>query len=238
MKFLPQIVFIIVVFISNIIQAITGFAGTLLAMPVSIMIIGVYNAKVVLNMMALISCFWIFVQNYKSVNWKEVFKISGFMLIGMIIGIVIFKVVSINILLYIYAVLIILIAIKSLFVKNKVNLPKYSMIVVLIVAGIIHGMFISGGSLLVVYAVSVLRDKDEFRATIAPVWVILNTIMMFEHIKTGLFTEYTLTLTLICLIPLFIATRIGNVLHKKINQQTFLKLTYILLLISGVLLII
>lgn len=39
---------------------------------------------------------------------------------------------------------------------------------------IIHGMFVSGGALLVIYATQVLKEKEEFRATVAPVWVVLN----------------------------------------------------------------
>lgn len=236
MKYLSEILFIIVVFIANIIQAITGFAGTLLAMPVSLLLIGVDEAKVVLNMMALLSCLWIAIRNYKSINLKELLKISSFMCLGMIIGIIIFKVVSIKILLYIYAVLIIMVAIKGLFIKKQLNLSKLILIIVLILSGIIHGMFLAGGSLLVVYATKVLKGKDEFRATIAPVWVILNTIMMFEQIETGLFTAHAIILILICIIPLYIAVVIGSALHKKINQETFLKLTYVLLFISGVVL--
>ena len=45
------------------------------------------------------------------------------------------------------------------------------MICILLAAGMIHGMFVSGGALLVVYATLVLKDKEEFRATVALIWV-------------------------------------------------------------------
>lgn len=37
----PELLFLIVVFIANTFEAMTGFAGTLLAMPASMILIGV-----------------------------------------------------------------------------------------------------------------------------------------------------------------------------------------------------
>lgn len=39
-------------------------------------------------------------------------------------------------------------------------------------------MFLSGGALLVIYAVNALKEKSVIRATLAPVWIILNTLML------------------------------------------------------------
>lgn len=234
---LKEILFLIVVFASNIIQAITGFAGTMLAMPVSMILIGVNEAKSILNVMGIISCLILTIKNYKSINRKEFIKITIFMFIGMIFGISLFKIAPINILLKIYAVIIILIAVKNMFVKNKIALPNFIMILIILTAGIIHGMFVSGGSLLVIYAVSVLEDKKEFRATLSPVWVLLNSYLMYDHIKMGFFTANVVKLILISIIPLIASMFLGNILHDKMNQNAFLKLTYILLLISGLLLI-
>lgn len=234
---LKEILFLIVVFVSNIIQAITGFAGTMLAMPASMILIGVNEAKSILNVMGIISCLILTIKNYKSINRKEFIKITIFMFIGMIFGISLFKIAPINILLKIYAVIIILIAVKNMFVKNKIALPNFIMILIILTAGIIHGMFVSGGSLLVIYAVSVLEDKKEFRATLSPVWVLLNSYLMYDHIKMGFFTANVIKLILISIIPLIASMFLGNILHDKMNQNAFLKLTYILLLISGLLLI-
>ena len=54
---MKTILFFIILFAANVIQAVTGFAGTLLAMPVSIQLIGVLEAKVILNIMAFAPAF-------------------------------------------------------------------------------------------------------------------------------------------------------------------------------------
>lgn len=233
-----EILFYIVVFVSNIINTITGFAGTMLAMPASMMLIGINEAKVVLNAMAFLSCLWITIRNIRYINKKELAKITAFMFVGMVGGMILFKIAPLDFLLKGYAVFIILIALKKLFIKKEINVPQQLMIFVLLLAGVIHGMFVSGGALLVVYAVSALKEKSEFRATLSPVWVLLNGYLMITHIVGGSFTPHVVRMTAICIIPLVVSVWLGNKLHHKINQSVFLKMTYILLLLSGILLIV
>ena len=227
------ILFLIVILIANTIQVLTGFAGNMLAMPFSIRLIGVNEAKTVLNVFTLVACVYIWLKNRAYINKKVFTKIIIFMVIGMLLGIWLFEIIPINTLLTVYAILIILIALYKMFSKREVSVPDFFMVFVILIAGIIHGMFVSGGALLVIYAVSVLKDKKEFRATLAPVWVILAIILMFTHAKSGFYTPNTITLIGFSMIPLVISIWLGNKLFDKINQAMFLKVTYVLLLISG-----
>lgn len=233
-----QIVFQVVIFLSNTIQTITGFAGTLLAMPFSIRLVGVEEAKAVLNIFTLFACFIITVQNYKYINKEKLVKMIGGMIIGMAVGVWLFERLSLDLMLTLYALLIILIALKKLFINREMNLPGWSTVLILVAAGLVHGMFLSGGALLVVYAVTVLKDKNEFRATIAPVWVILNSVLIVSHYQSGYYTSQNLISIGISILPLATSIWLGNLLYKKINQQMFLKITYVLLIISGVSLLI
>ena len=186
---MKELLFLLVLFVSNVIQAITGFAGTVLAMPPSVYLLGLDHAKVVLNVMAWLSGLMIAVTGYRHINWKELLKMSAVMLVGMF-------------------------------------------------AGIIHGMFVSGGALLVIYATQVLKEKEEFRATVAPVWVVLNFFLMVTQFRSGLVGTADIRLICISILPLLIATWLGKKLVCKVSQRVFLNLTYVLLLISGVSLIV
>lgn len=235
---MTNIIFLLVLFSANVIQAITGFAGTVLAMPPSILLIGMEEAKVVLNAMAWISGLLIAVQNYKYINFKELFKMIILMFVGMVIGMKIYATLPVSGLLVFYGILVMAIGLNNLINKKKFNLNQGVLIGVLLVAGMIHGMFVSGGALLVIYATAVLKDKNEFRATIAPIWVVLNTVMMMEYAYHDRVTSHSLYLIGISILPLFLAIWIGNKLQKKVSQKTFLKLTYILLILSGLSIII
>ncbi|MFI3257652.1 MAG: sulfite exporter TauE/SafE family protein [Spirochaetales bacterium] len=233
-----DILFFVVIFVSNIIQAITGFAGTMLAMPAAMLLIGLDNAKAILNVIAIIICTLVVIKDRAYINKKEVIKMTAFMIIGICIGMYLLKIIPTGILLQIYGVLITLIALKKLFIKKEVPLPNLVLIFIIILAGIIHGMFISGGSLLVVYAITVLKDKKEFRATLSLLWIFLNSILLITHINAGYFTQDVRFMTYIAVPIALLSIVIGNKIHHMINQNVFLKITYCLLLISGISLLI
>lgn len=235
---LKDIMFLLVIFLTNIIQGITGFAGTVLAMPPSILLQGIDVAKPILNLLGLFASIWIVVISYKDLNKKEFIKVMIIMFLGLLAGIYIYSVIPVPILLKIYAVFIILIALKGLLVKKEIELKEWILNSIVFVAGIIHGMFVSGGPLLIIYAAQKFREKSEFRATVSAVWIILNGYLAYSHWQTGLFTSTTITKLCWGIIPLLLGMIIGNILHKKMSQKMFLLITYILLIISGLTLLI
>ena len=224
----------IILFTANVIQAITGFAGTLLAMPLSMMLIGVHEAKAILNIMAVLSCLILASKSRKHIQPKILLNIIAWMAVGMVFGIWIFEHLSLNILLPFYAVMIILIALKKLLIKNEIKMSKWMLNGVLLAAGIIHGMFVAGGALLVVYASTVLKNKENFRATVAAVWVVLNTGLMISDFVQGYMTPGVIKMAGISILPLLLAIYVGNKIHERIDQKVFMKITYALLLASGI----
>ena len=224
----------IILFTANVIQAITGFAGTLLAMPLSMMLIGVHEAKVILNIMAVLSCLILASKSRKHIQPKILLNIIAWMAVGMVFGIWIFEHLSLNILLPFYAIMIILIALKKLLIKNEIKMSKWMLNGVLLAAGIIHGMFVAGGALLVVYASTVLKNKENFRATVAAVWVVLNTGLMISDFVQGYMTPGVIKMAGISILPLLLAIYVGNKIHERIDQKVFMKITYALLLASGI----
>lgn len=231
---MKTVCFLLVVFGTNVIQGITGFAGTLLAMPPSMMLLGVEPAKAILNAMGLAASLVIVWQDRKSVNVKQLGRMVLFMTLGIVLGLLLLQLVRIDFLLVVYGIFLLVFALFKLFSKGtgRVLSPALG-VLILIAAGVIHGMFISGGSLLVIYAVNALPEKKEFRATLSGVWVVLNSLLLIQHGTQGYFTSSTLCLTLICLVPLFLGVKLGGILHEKVNQATFLRVTYVLLAISG-----
>ena len=83
---MTYIVFYVLITLCNIIQGITGFAGTVLAMPFSIMLVGYATAKPVLNWLGLVAGVYVFIGNRKHVNWKELKKIVIVMALGILCG--------------------------------------------------------------------------------------------------------------------------------------------------------
>ncbi len=247
---IKDLIVFIILFGANLLQAITGFAGTLISMPPTIKLIGVGEAKALLNAIAQISSLMIVCTGFKHINWKEFTRMFICMIIGMAAGIKIFEIFPLHQLLILYGIMIIAIAIKKLLFSRtntdkasynsktssehgSTSISKLFMLIILLTAGIIHGMFVSGGALLVVYAAAVLKDKEEFRATIAMIWLTTGCYMTGTQIMLGNFNTHVIMLLIVGIVPVFAGTLIGTKLVKKIPQEIFMKLTYILLLLSG-----
>ena len=240
---LNHILFYITIFLSNIIQGITGFAGTLLAMPFSLRLVGADIAVPVLTFLGFVSGLYVFLPNRDKVVWGEIKKVVTIMIPFMFLGVLIRErlMEQQRILYLILGVLVIFMAIRGLrdsFLKrdekDKKPLSDPVMNLILILSGIIHGMFVSGGSLLVIYMAERLDDKTAFRSTLSAVWVILNGILLVTQIFSGDITGEVAMNQLIALPVLFLAMYIGSVLFKRMEQRTFLIITYILLIISGI----
>ena len=243
------IVFFLVILLANIIQGITGFAGTILAMPPSLMLVGYSVAKPVLNVLGLLSGIYVFVGHREHVSWKEVKKIVAVMAVSILLGILIKGLFEgkEQLLYKLLGIFVILLSIQGgLSLRRKgadENAESRSAAqaadspfsyVILVLAGIVHGIFVSGGPLLISYLTKKIKDKVCFRATISTVWIFLNTLIMLDDIRAGFWTGGLLITQLISLPFLFAGMYIGSRLYVRMSQRFFMILTYILLFISGI----
>lgn len=238
METMEKALFIAAFFFAYTVQAITGFAGNIFAMPVGTQMLGLGSSVAILNAMGFFACGLLTVMNLKHVNWRELAKIVLTMLPFVLVGIWLDTLLPLHVLLRIYGVIIVIIGVKNLLQKHQKFLPEWALWVILALAGLIQGMFVSGGALLVIYAVQKLKDKQQFRMTLSATWAILNLIYALIAVQQGHFTNEVIQVVLMCVPVAVLATWLGNRLQKKISQEKFLKITYVLLLFVGVMLLI
>ncbi len=260
--------FLLVIIFANIMQTITGFAGTVLAMPFSIILVGSELSRTVLNILGIAASLGVVILNRKAINWKEVLKICAIMLVGMVAGYLIISYANISkqILYFILAGFVLLFTVigcYTTFIKKEkkeevdetqlldnqdqaslMKEPIYKVILwyaLLVVAGVVHGMYVCGGPLLIIYATKKLKDKDEFRSTLSMVWVVLNIVNLVRDILFGNFITGDPKMTFIVLAMalgvLIAAVVIGNLIAKRLNRKTFMIITYVLMAISAISLI-
>ncbi|MCR5699717.1 MAG: TSUP family transporter [Treponemataceae bacterium] len=253
---LPYLIFYCVILLANIIQGITGFAGTILAMPVSMMTVGFEVARPVLNGLGILAGLMVLVTCYKKINWIEFTQIILVMATGIVIGMVIKHTLVgkgkiLFIILGVFIIIIAVIGLIKMFVPmkkledKKEKMPKDARTITTLIAdyglllgsGIIHGMFVSGGPLLIAYLTRKIKDKDTFRATISTVWILLNGIIFATDCINGVYTKPLLVTQAISIPFMCAGVVIGGFLYKHMSQKVFIILTYILLIISGISLI-
>ena len=241
--------FYVVILLTNVIQGITGFAGTILAMPPGLMLVGYDVAKPILNLLGLLAGIYVFLTQRKHVNWKELRKVVLIMAVGILLGFYLKHLLTgYDAILYkLLGIFVIVLAVQGYFrfVHRKRGeetaasagiKEEAKSISLLVSSGIVHGMFVSGGPLLIGYLSKAIKEKTSFRATISTIWIILNTMILVQDIHTGLWTA-DLVVTQLISTPFMVAGMvIGSVLVKRMSQEVFMKLTYILLFLSGILL--
>ena len=88
----------------------------------------------------------------------------------------------------IYGSIIVRVALYKLLAVREINLSRPLLIVVLLIAGIVQGLFVSGGAFLVIYCSQTLKDKKSFRATFTMVWLTIYTGMFFLQLVQGVYS--------------------------------------------------
>lgn len=218
-------------------QAITGFAGNIFSMPVGTHVLGLSSSVAILNTTGCIACSTLAIQNRAYINWHELAKITLTMLPFIALGIWLDSIIPLNGLLKIYGVVILAVAIKNLVQKQQQFLPEWALWAVLVGAGLIQGMFVSGGALLVIYTVQKIPEKMEFRGTLSALWAILNFLYAAFAFSQGYFTSDVWFLLVWCIPLLILGNIVGTRLAKYVSQQRFLTLTYLILLAIGIILL-
>lgn len=271
-------VFFLVILLSNIIQGITGFAGTILAMPPSLMLVGYDTAKPVLNVLGLLSGIYVFAGHRKHVCWGELKKIVAVMAAGIVGGIFLKgffagRERALYALLGLFVVCLSLQGLHKLWrdwlgtqedaaagaeaaaeakaaagaktaeakaaAEGKAAGPDRAGLYLLLgLAGIVHGIFVSGGPPLIGYLTKRIQDKVSFRATISTVWVVLNTIILLDDIRSGLWNPELVKIQVASIPFLLAGMAVGSRLYAKMSQRLFMLITYVLLFVSGISLLI
>ena len=246
-EFSREIILLIVILLANFLQGITGFAGAFLTMSPAIHLVGVEDARIIVAVMAQVSGLMVVATDFRHIVWKECGRMLFWSVIGTFAGLWIFASVDLKILLVLYGILIIVIALKNLitlirgtpvFLRHEIRADSPWMILLMLAAGILNGTFLSGGALLVVYAAKALPVKEEMRATLAFQWIVLCAFVSVPAAFHGQFTPRVMLLCGIGVLLLLAATWAGTKVMQHISQDTFIRITYMLLLAAGILVLV
>lgn len=240
---MEYMILIVLILSSFTIASISGFGSSILLLTIGLNFFSLkfllpvtLPLNVILNML-------IALKNYKSINKKVITGIIiPFFPIGFIAGIALFYTIPIEkAALAFFGIFIILTSIRDY--RNKqneenTNRDNLQIKILILIAGVMHGIFATGGPLLV-YAINKLNlKKEEFRSTLPVVWSTMNIILIGTYIHSNLLNFQTARYTLI-LIPFAVLGFIaGEIIHNRIDELLFKKFITLLLIISGLLLVI
>ncbi|MBI5481976.1 MAG: sulfite exporter TauE/SafE family protein [Deltaproteobacteria bacterium] len=105
--------------------------------------------------------------------------------------------------------------------------------VLLLLGGVIHGAFGTGGPMAVYVAGRQLADKRIFRSTLSALWLLLNGVLVVTYALGGYLTAQSAKLSLVMLLPLVVGTVIGEWTHRRLQGRTFATVVFVVLLAAG-----
>jgi uncharacterized membrane protein YfcA len=229
------------VFVAFTLEAITGFGSTVIALSLGALLVPINSLLPVLVPLGLVlsaSMAW----RYRLfIDWSLLLHtVLPGMLLGTIVGYALIPYLNGALMKQLFGLIIIWFAASELWRNHQSSIsrlrPKWAVRTLILVAGVSHGLFASGGPLLVYSLVGLPMDKLRFRATLATVWFALNFVLSSIYLMDGQLVP-ALPLVASYLPLLLLGLWIGEKLHHRVDEQQFRKAIFLLLLVTGSLLI-
>jgi uncharacterized membrane protein YfcA len=104
---------------------------------------------------------------------------------------------------------------------------------VLVVAGVVHGLFGTSGPLVVWAATRTLTDKARFRATLSLLWFLLSAALVGGFVLDGTLTSSSLSQSARLVPTMLIGYVVGDRVHQSVPQRAFRLGVCVLLIVAG-----
>lgn len=165
-------------------------------------------------------------------------RILPLMGVGLAIGLAVFESASNAALQRAFGAFVVVVAAAELWrgrsgAAASAPLPAATSGAALVGAGIVHGLFSTGGPLLVWALGRSAIPKRVFRATLSTVWLVLGSALSTAYAVRGHLDAGSLQATAALLPALGVALLVGARLHHRLDEARFRRLVYGLLLVTG-----
>ncbi len=222
------------------VEAVTGFGSIVIALSLGALVLPVAELLPVLVPLNILMTGWLSWRLRRDIDFRLILaKILPLMGAGTLAGYLLLPFLSEQWLKPLFGMLIVWFAGRELWRlhhNRPVHYPDWITSPLIFSAGVSHGLFASGGPLLVYALAGKALDKARFRATLIGVWFILNSSLTIAFLIDGrLLSALPTIISLAALIPVGVV--IGGYLHHHVDESVFRKLVYSLLIVTGVLLI-
>lgn len=112
-------------------------------------------------------------------------------------------------------------------------MPASTRTFALLGAGLMHGLYLTGGPLLVYALSGAALPKTRFRSTLAAIWITLNSVLLVAYAADHRLTSATLQDSLLILPVVLVAMVIGEWAHHRVDEARFRVAVFGLLLLAG-----
>ncbi|MGA2296145.1 MAG: sulfite exporter TauE/SafE family protein [FCB group bacterium] len=230
---------LIIIFLSSLIRSTFGFGDALIAMPLLVMFIDIKIATPVVALIACIIASVILFYNWGKIDFRRIYTLIIFSIIGIPIGLIYLKDTNDFIIKIILAISIISFSVYKLFDLDKLQLKTdKSSFLFGIIAGILGGAYNTNGPPIIIYGTLRKWESEKFRDMLQGIFLPTNIFIVAGHGIAGLWTKEVFIYFLWSLPVVIIGIILGNKLNKIIPAEKFNKYIHIILIIIGIVLLV
>jgi uncharacterized membrane protein YfcA len=233
--------FSVFAFLSYFSAAFAGFGGVIIVLTLGALLYPIKWMLPVLLPLTLIANLYIFIRHHNYIDTSVFLRnILPFMGTGLVIGFLLFNLLHGELMRTVFGFIVVLVATRELFNlmsgrrQNEALLPGWISIIYVFSAGVIHGIYASGGPLLV-YAVNKMPlQKSVFRSTLSTVWLTMNLFLTAFYLISGKISMVSLKYSAYLLPSLIMGVLLGEYFHQLIPERSFKITTFMILMLSGI----
>ena len=225
------------------IQTVAGFGSMLFCVTIGAQLIGVQEVLTLAVPVSILQSAYILVRDHRHVNWRLLLtRVLPLLALGMAPPLTFFDGSEVESLRPAFGVMVLLLAVRELWLMRKRREPVPARAPLGPVpfaastagAGFVHGIFATGGPLLV-YALGRLNlGKTTFRATLAVVWLLLNIVLVISYVHAGHYGAREITALPWAVASLPLGIVVGEFVHHRVDELRFRTLAWALLAIAAV----
>ena len=228
-----------IVFVSFLVGTVAGFGNIIIALTLGSHLYSIEELLPVLVILSTMLTGYIVARYRSNVAWGVLAgQIMPLMIVGLGIGLTTFHSTEGALLRPSLGVLVVALSGRELCALRAADAPVRPLSVPtrtggLLSAGILHGIFATGGPVLVYLLGRTDMPKGTFRATLSCIWLALNGILLATYGATGRVDAEVVTRVTTLLPVLIVSVVLGEWGHHRIALRPFKIVVFAILMVAG-----
>ncbi|HUS29297.1 MAG TPA: TSUP family transporter [Kofleriaceae bacterium] len=211
-----------------------GFGGTVLAASIGAQFVNLEVLLPAFVPLNILMSSWLLGRGVKVIAWRMLLtEVAPAVAVGTALGLLLFHLPAKTLLALVFGVFVIGLALLQLTRPADRPLARPLQLGFLGLGGVAHGLFGTGGPMIVYVVRRRLPDKLAFRSTLAVLWLALNAALLANYATSGLYTRTTAHVGAVIALALVPGLVLGNKLHHKLDASKFERIVWIVLLLAG-----